>query len=264
MSASPLLLTRRTIRSNAVNVLRRNLLAWRKYAWSSITINFAEPFVYFIAFGFGLGAYVSIGGHGTFVAFVAAGLLAAVPMNVATFDAAWGAYERLNVNGVYESMLTAPVDARDIVAGEFLWEAFRSTLYGSLFLIVMALFGLVHSPWAALTLIVLVLTGVVFSIPALFIAAVVPYQEALFYYFSLVITPLFAGSAVFFPLDRLPRWAQDLVWFSPLYHSVRVTRGLVAGNVGWWMLGDIAWLLIFIAIFMPLPMRAMRKKLASR
>jgi lipooligosaccharide transport system permease protein len=250
-------------RPNAWNVFRRNLLAWRRYAWSSVTINFAEPFLYFLAIGFGLGTYVRLSGGASFVQFLAAGLLAAMPMNVATFDAAWGAYERMNTNGVYEAMVTAPVEAGDIAAGEILWQAFRALVYGALFLIVMAIFGLVHSWWALLALVVLALTGMMFAIPALYVAMSVPYQEQLFYYFSLAITPMFMTSGVFFPLDRLPHWALDAVWLSPLYHAVNLTRELVDGRPTWSILEDLAWMVAFIVLLMPLPMWTIRTKLAT-
>ncbi len=249
--------------ANARHVFRRNLLAWRKYAWSSVTINFAEPFVYFLAIGFGLGSYVRLGGGTRFVAFLAAGLLAALPMNSATFDAAWGVHERLNTSGVYESMVTAPVDPREIAAGEYLWQAFRALLYGALFLLVMALFGLVGSPLALLALVVVTLTGILFAIPAVALGATVPYQEQLFYYFSIVITPLFMVSGVFFPLDRFPPWGRALIWCTPLYHAVNAVRALVAGRPTWATLGEVAWLVIVIVAFMPFPMRQLRKKLAT-
>jgi len=248
---------------NARHVFRRNLLAWRKYAWSSVTINFAEPFVYFLAIGFGLGSYVRLGGQTRFVSFLAAGLLAALPMNSATFDAAWGVHERLNTSGVYESMVTAPVDPREIAAGEYLWQAFRAALYGALFLIVMALFGLIASPFALLALVVVTLTGILFAIPAVALGATVPYQEQLFYYFSIVITPLFMVSGVFFPLDRLPAWAREVIWFTPLYHAVNAVRPLIAGHPTLGTLGEVAWLVVFITLFMALPMVQLRKKLAS-
>ncbi len=250
-------------RPNARRVFRRNLLAWRKYAWSSVTINFAEPFVYFLAIGFGLGSYVHLGGGMPFVKFLAAGLLAALPINSATFDASWGVYERLNLNGVYESLVTAPVDPSEIAAGEYLWQGFRALLYGTLFLIVMALFGLVNSWLALVALPVLALTGILFAIPAVAVGASVPYQEQLFYYYSIVVTPLFMVSGVFFPLDRLPAWARELIWCTPLYHAVNAVRQLVDGRPTWTTLEDVLWLCIFVGIFMTLPMYRLRKKLAS-
>jgi lipooligosaccharide transport system permease protein len=247
---------------NAWNVLMRDFVAWQKYAFSSITINIFEPMAYFIALGFGLGAYLTLGGKGSLLQFMAPGMLGLAALNAATFDACWGAYERLNHNGVYESMVTAPVDPLEIAAGEYLWEAFRATLYGAIFLAVITIFGLVHSWWALLSIPLLALCGIVFAMPALAVAMMVKTQEHLFYYFSLVATPMVMISGVFFPLDKVPQWLKDVAWCTPLLHAVNMFRALVLGHPTWAMLGDLAWLLIAGALLAYLPVPFLRAKLA--
>src|SRR6516164_7545255 len=231
---------------NAWRVFHRNLLAWQKYAWSSVAINIVEPFAYFLALGFGLGAYFSLTGYGSLVQFMAPGFLGLTALNTATFDAAWGEYERRVFHGLYESMVTAPVDPLEIAAGEYLWQAFRSMLYGCLFLAVIAGFGLVHSWWALLCPLVLALSGIVFAIPALLVSFVVKTQEHLFYYFSFVVTPMVMIGGVFFPLDKFPKWALLIAWLTPLYHAVKVFRALVLGTVSGQTGLEVLWILIAI------------------
>lgn len=250
-------------RPNAWNVFQRNLHAWQKYAWSSVAINIVEPFAYFLALGFGLGAYFRLTGYGSLVQFMAPGFLGLTALNTATFDASWGCYERRVFNGVYESMVTAPVDPMEIAAGEYLWQAFRSTLYGSLFLAVIAGFGLVHSWWALLCPAVLALSGIVFAIPALLVSFVVKTQEHLFYYFSFVATPMVMIGGVFFPLDKFPHWAIALAWLTPLYHAVIVFRSLVMGTLSWATATQVVWLIAAVAILAFVPVRPVRNKLAT-
>ncbi|HXM19463.1 MAG TPA: ABC transporter permease [Candidatus Tumulicola sp.] len=246
---------------NAWNVFRRNFDAWRKYAFSSVAINIFEPLAYFLAIGFGLGAYLTLGSS-SLVQFIAPGMLGLAAMNAATFDACWGAFERLNFSGVYESMVTAPVDPLEIAAGEYLWQAFRAMLYGGIFLVVIASFGLVHSWWSLLSLPLLGLTGIVFAMPGFAVAMAVKFQEHLFYYFSLVATPMVMISGVFFPLDKVPYWLKAVAWCTPLYHSVNIFRGLVLGQFSWNLAGDLAWLLVAIGLFSYLPVRFLQNKLA--
>ena len=250
-------------RPNTWRVFRRNLLAWQKYAWSSVAINVLEPFGYFLAIGFGLGAYVVLGRHGSLAQFVAPGLLGMLAMNTATFDSCWGCFERLRFNGVYESMVTAPVDPLEIAAGEFVWEAFRATMYGTLFFAVVVGFGLVHSWWALLVPLVLGLTGLLFAIPGFTVAMLVKSQEQLFYYFSMIIGPMVLIAGVFFPLDRLPKWAYDIAWATPLFHAVNVCRALVLGQLSPSVLGDLAWLLVAIVLLVFVPVRIVRAKLGN-
>lgn len=246
---------------NAWNVFRRDFMAWQKYAFSSVAINIFEPLAWFLAIGFGLGAYLTLG-KSSLIQFIAPGMLGLAALNAATFDACWGAYERLNFNGVYESMVTAPVAPLEIAAGEYLWQAFRATLYGVLFLVVIAALGLVHSWWSLLGLPLLALCGIVFAMPGLAVAFLVKTQEHLFYYFSFVTTPMAMIGGIFFPLDKLPHWLQIVAWCTPLYHAVVIFRALVNGTPHIGLLGDLAWLLIAMALFAYLPVPFLRNKLA--
>jgi lipooligosaccharide transport system permease protein len=248
---------------NSWRVFRRNLLAWQKYAWSSVAINIVEPFAYFLALGFGLGAYFSLTGYGSLVQYMAPGFLGLTALNAATFDAAWGCYERRVFNGVYESMVTAPVDPLEIASGEYLWQAFRSALYGTLFLIVIAGFGLVHSWWALLCPVMLAIAGIAFAIPALFVSFIVKTQEHLFYYFSFVATPMVMIGGVFFPLDKFPHWLLAIAWLTPLFHAVKVFRALVMGTVSWNTGLEVLWLLVAIAVFAFIPVSSIKSKLAN-
>jgi lipooligosaccharide transport system permease protein len=247
---------------NSWNVFRRDFTAWQKYASSSIAINIFEPMAYFLALGFGLGAYLTLGASGSLLQFMAPGMLGLAALNAATFDACWGAYERLNFNGVYEAMVTAPVSPIEIASGEYLWQAFRAALYGGIFLVVITLFGLVHSWWALLSLPLLALTGIVFAMPAFAVAMMVKTQEHLFYYFSFVATPMVMISGVFFPLDKTPHWLQVIAWCTPLYHAVRIFRGLVLGHLSWSLTGDLAWLIVAGALLAYLPVPFLLNKLA--
>jgi lipooligosaccharide transport system permease protein len=247
---------------NSWNVFRRDYVAWQKYAFSSIAINIFEPMAYFLALGFGLGAYLTLGGSGSLLQFMAPGMLGVAALNAATFDACWGAYERLHFNGVYEAMVTAPVDPLEIAAGEYLWQGFRAALYGGIFLVVITAFGLVHSWLALLSLPLLALTGVIFAMPAFAVAMMVKTQEHLFYYFSLVATPMVMISGVFFPLDKVPHWLQDIAWFTPLYHSVVIFRALVLGHPTWALTSHVVWLVVAGALFSYLPVKFLRDKLA--
>lgn len=77
----------------------------------------------------------------------------------------------------------------------------------------------------------------------------------------LLIMPLTFGSNVFVQTDDLPGWMQGFVDVNPLTHLVDSMRGLFLGTpVGdhvWWTL---AWCVGLVAVFMPLALRAYRRK----
>ena len=77
----------------------------------------------------------------------------------------------------------------------------------------------------------------------------------------LIVMPLSFASNVFVPTSSLPGWMQRFVNVNPLTHLVAAMRGLFQGdplgNHVWWTL---AWCAGFVAVFLPLAMRAYRRK----
>jgi lipooligosaccharide transport system permease protein len=247
--------------SQVVRVWFRHAVAWTRFYRTSILLNFFEPVTGLVALGFGLGAYVTHINGMTFLQFIAPGLVAVTAMNSVTFDSLFATYNFLYENRVYPSMITSPLTVDDLVAGTLLWQATRSLLYGGTFLIIITAFQLVHSWTALLVLPVLCLAGMMFAAPALSVAATAKAFEHMFYYITLVITPMYMFSGIFFPPNRLPHAIQGAIWFTPLYHVAHLTRSLVLGQVQADLWIDIAWMAVFTAIALLFPSRLIHRKL---
>ena len=58
-----------------VPVWRRNLLVWRKLAIPSILGNLADPMIYVLGLGYGLGSMLPQVGGVSYIAFLAAGVV---------------------------------------------------------------------------------------------------------------------------------------------------------------------------------------------
>ncbi len=246
----------------SLRVWERDVIAWRKIYRTSLLLNFGEPLMNLLALGFGLGAYVTKLDNVSFAAYIAPGLLCSTCMMGVTFDAAFGGFERLHDNGVYDAMVTGPIDIGDLVGGEILWQMTRSVMYGSTFLLVILALGLVRSWLALLVLPLMLLSGVVFAGMALVIACVARMQDHLFYYFTLAITPMFMFSGIFFPISALPPIARDVIWITPLYHFVNIARSLALGRMATpGLAGDLLWVVVAAAVVLPWPVMAMRKQL---
>ena len=67
----------------------------------------------------------------------------------AVIETTYNSFVRIHVRRVVEAVVTTPLSLADVVVGEYLWAATRAVIYGVVFLIVMAAFGLVHSPLGA-------------------------------------------------------------------------------------------------------------------
>jgi lipooligosaccharide transport system permease protein len=76
---------------------------------------------------------------------------------------------------------------------------------------------------------VLLLVGLCFSGMGLVMTALAPGYDFFNYYVTLVLTPMFILSGVFYPVTSLPVVLQSIVQLLPLSHAVDLIRPLVAG-----------------------------------
>src|SRR5947209_3836081 len=247
--------------SQVCRVWLRHAIAWKRFYRTSILLNFFEPITGLVGLGLGLGSYVHLIDGVKFIQFIGPGLVAVTAMNSTTFDSLFATYNFLHENRVYPSMITSPVSVDDLTAGTILWEATRSVIYGGTFLIIIALFGLVHSWWALLAIPVLWLAGVMFAAPAMAFAATAKAFEQMFYYITLLVTPMFTFSGIFFPPTKMPHAVQTAIWFTPLYQTAHLIRSLVLGRVHADLFIHLLWIIVFTSIMLLFPARLIRKKL---
>ena len=243
----------------SLRVWQRNRDVFFKLWHTEVPGFFAEPVLILLAMGVGLGTYVVLGG--SYLEFIAPGILAAYAMFSSASECTYGSFVRMKYQRTFDAIIATPVNMEDVVAGEILWGATRSLLTTLAILIVIAAFGLVHSPWALLTIPLSVLAGLMFSSIALVVTSVAPTIYTFNYFFTLFITPMFFFSGVFFPLDAFSTTVQKLCWISPLTPVANLSRALVSGHPGdgaWWGLAIIIGL---TAVFFPLALYMMRRRL---
>ena len=212
---------------------RRNFLVWKKLMIPSLLGNLADPLIYMLGLGYGLGALLPEVSGTRYIAFLAAGTICFSTMNAASFEALYSAFSRMHVQKTWEAVLNAPMSLDDIVLGELVWAACKSMLSGLAILLVISVLGLVGSagPGQLLAvMLVVLLTGFCFAALGLIVTALAPSYDFFMYYFTLFITPMGLLSGVFFPLDQLPQTVQYLSAVLPLTHAVAMVRPLLAGE----------------------------------
>ena len=249
------------LRLMALSVWRRNVLVWRRLMGPSLMINFGEPFLYLLGLGLGLGIFIGEMSDMPYMTFLASGIICASAMNTATFEAMYSVYTRMVPQRTYEAMMTTPMEVDDILAGEILWCASKSTISGIAILTVATLIGAVHSWLAVLVIPVVFLTGLCFAAPALLMTALSPGYDFFNYYITLVITPMFVLCGVFYPISSLPELLQGIVQILPLTHAVALVRPLVSGQELSGVLIHIAVLLIYALVGFYLAVIMVRKRL---
>lgn len=213
-------------------VWQRNFRVWRKLAAPSILGNLADPLLYMLGLGYGLGQFLGEVGGVPYLTFLAAGTLAYSVMNSATFETLYSAFSRMHVQKTWDAILNTPLTLNDVLLGEWLWAASKSLLSGIAILVVIWALGLYQD--FALTLLllpVIVLSGLCFAGMGLMVNAKSPNYDFFLYYFTLVITPMVLLSGVFYPTNALPDWLAAVAAWLPLTHAIQLARPLVLGQM---------------------------------
>ncbi len=213
-------------------VFQRNLLVWRKLAIPSLIGNIAEPLMWLLAFGYGLGALVgqvTIPGAGgdtkvPYILFLASGSICMSAMNAASFEALYSAFSRMHVQKTWDGIMNAPVLLDDVVLAEMLWAGFKATFSVIAILLVMLALGISSSPKLIVALGILVLAGFMFSSIALIFNALAKGYDFFTYYFTLFLTPMMFLSGVFFPREQLPPLVHALSDWLPLTNVIELVR----------------------------------------
>ena len=143
--------------------------------WHSEAPGFvAEPLIVLLAFGMGLGAYVSLTDGQRYIEFIAPGMIAAYAMFSASFECTYASFVRMEFQNTYDAILATPLNVEDVIAGEIFWGATRSLMTGTIILIIAFAFGLVHSYWAILIPALAFLEGIMFASIAMLFTSLVP------------------------------------------------------------------------------------------
>lgn len=239
-----------------------------KATWTATIISsLFFPIVFLVSVGFGLGSQIddtSTLGTTDYASFVGPGVLAAVAMVQAGGLSLWPTLGAIKWEGTYQAVLATPLTAAELATGHIAWIGFRVLVPSTLYLSVLAVFGIVGSFLAVLAPIAATLTGLAFAAPISAFAASREKDDLFGVINRVGLTPMFLFSGAFFPVDQLPdsvEWISRLV---PVSHGVSLTRGLVNGTIGFGAsVGHAAYLCLWILIGWAWAVRTFRARLSA-
>ena len=231
---------------------------WRSSTFSSTV----DPTIYLLAFGFGFGSLVSTVGGYDYVQFVGTGTVATAVLFASAFPAMFGTFVKYKFQRTYDAILAAPVDTEELVTAEVLWVATRAGVYGCVPMVVAIVFGL-DPAWGMLVVpLIAFLAGLGWACFGIAVAGFASSIENFSYVISAVLTPLFLVAGTFFPLSKLPEWAQVAGELNPLHHTVELVRHAAFGFM-WWDLARVAFLIAFGVALWRVAIYAMTRKLVD-
>ncbi|MCP4303915.1 MAG: ABC transporter permease [bacterium] len=215
-------------------VVERHARVYRRTWRGSVISTFANPILYLLAMGLGLGSLVDQGGGSVqldhdYLTWLAPGLLAAATMMTATGESLYPVMAGMKWNKYYSDALSTPVSTHDLVVGHFGWLTLRVLFTAVVFSGVMVTFGSIGFSRVLLVIPPSVLAGLAFAGPVTAYAARLEKETGLSAVFRFVITPLFLFSGIFFPIEQLPDWMEPIAYATPLWHGVELTRASALG-----------------------------------
>jgi lipooligosaccharide transport system permease protein len=224
--------------------------------------------MYLAAMGLGIGALVTkstgtVSGV-SYLAFVAPGLLAGSLLQLSATESTYPVLAGLKWIKTYWAKVATPLSVGDVVIGHLGWVAIRCAAVATIYLGVMAAFGVVAGPLGLLVVPAAVLSAMATAGPITAFSASQDDDTPFALLFRLGVLPMFLFSGVFYPVDRLPRWAQLLADCSPLTHGVHLVRSLTLDrSLAIGCLFDVAYLGLWVAAGIWMTMRIFTKKLVQ-
>ncbi len=227
---------------------------------------FVEPLLYLLALGFGVGSFVNVVENIPYPRFIAPALIAITIMNSSFFECTFASYVRMYYQKTFDAIISTPLSIEEVITGELLWGATRSTISATIMLPVLAAFGVIDLPSSLLLIPFAFIAGFLFAAIGMCFTAVVPNIDSLSYPSFLFITPMFLFSGTFFPLSILPVQLQYFALAAlPLTHVVIIARSLALASPGALALAplSLAWIVLVLPVFFVLSVNLMKKKLIT-
>ena len=219
----------------------------------------AQPLLYLLVLGFGFGAVFQQAGQGSYLQFVAPGVVAMGVLFTSIFSGIGLLWDRQF--GFLKETLVAPVPRLQIMAGRTLGGATIAIIQGTLVLVVCMLVGFRPESWTGVPLafLFMALIAVVFAALGTAIGSTLRDMQGFQLIMNFLIMPIFFLSGALFPLNNLPTALTIATRLDPLAYGVDGLRGAFIGVSQIGLLVDIAVLAVLSLVFLLLGARAFSK-----
>ena len=224
-------------RRGALFVTEARLRSMIKWVWLILSLAIADPVLYLVSIGLGLGSYIdkntgSMGIDGvSYITFLAPALLATAAIQGAIDESVFPTLEGFKWNKTFFSMNATPLSGNHIAMGVFFNSLIRVTFTAVTYWLVMLVLGVLQSPRAWLAIFTAVMAGAAFGAMMQALAGLLENENVFFTVVQrFIIMPLFLFSGTFYPLTNMPVYLQWIGWISPLWHATQLGRWLTYGS----------------------------------
>jgi len=226
----------------------------RRYTRSRVQIiaSLGQPVLYLVALGFGMGAVYRQAGRGSYLQFVAPGVIAMTVLFSATFSGIALLWDRQF--GFLKETLVAPVPRVFIMLGRTCGAATVALLQGALVAIVCVIAGFRPANIALLPEAIgfLALIALVFAGLGTTVGSSLKDMQGFQMIMNFLVMPLFFLSGALYPLDHLPSLLAAVTRVDPLSYGVDGLRSALIEQAHFGPALDATVLIALAAVFIVL------------
>ena len=202
---------------------------------AQIAASLGQPLLYLLALGYGLSPVFRRSGEGSYLQFVAPGVIAMTVLFSSLFSGIQLIWDRQF--GFLKETLVAPVPRLSIMIGRTCGAATTALIQGLLvaFVSVLAGFRPVSGTGVALAFVFLILIAVMFTAVGTTVGSTLRDMQGFQMVMNFLVLPIFFLSGALYPLDHLPVFLTVLTALDPLTYGVDGLRGALIARLhfGW-------------------------------
>jgi ABC-2 type transport system permease protein len=217
-----------------------------------IIASLGQPVLYLVALGFGLGPVFQQSGQGSYLQFIAPGVVGMSVLFTSIFSGIGLLWDRQF--GFLKETLVAPVPRLQIMVGRTLGGATIAMIQGTLVFVVCLIAGFRPQDLTAvpLALLFLALIAVVFAALGTTIGSTLRDMQGFQMIMNFLVMPIFFLSGALFPLANLPPALTVATSVDPLSYGIDGLRGALIGQWHYGAAIDLAVLGVCAALFLAL------------
>jgi ABC-2 type transport system permease protein len=223
----------------------------KRYTRSRVQLvaSLGQPVMYLLALGFGLGPVFQKAGGGSYLQFIAPGVIGMTVLFSSIFSGLGLLWDRQF--GFLKETLVAPVPRLQIMIGRTLGGATVAVLQGLLVTVVCVIAGFrpVHVAMIPLALGFMMLIATVFAALGVAIGSSLQDMQGMQLIMNFLVMPIFFLSGALFPLDGLPKLLAAVTKVDPLTYGIDGMRAVLLGRAHFGGMIDLEVLVAVASVF---------------
>lgn len=215
---------------NAIYILWLRELKRYSRSRAMVVASLGQPLLYLLVLGFGLGPVFQKAGQGSYLQFVAPGVVGMSVLFSSVFSGIGLLWDRQF--GFLKETLVAPVPRVVVMIGKTLGGATVATIQGLLVLAICLIAGFRPVNWATLplALVFMILTAIVFAGLGMAIGSMLQDMQGFQLIMNFLVMPIFFLSGALFPLKDLPSVLSFITRLDPLSYGIDGLRSVLIGT----------------------------------